>query len=49
MYLVDPRITTDPHDRLSFLGFAINLSSCHETLEIGQIMIMTVYKKCLIK
>ena len=35
--------------RLSFLGFAINLSSCLETLEIGQITIMTVHKKCLIK
>ena len=35
--------------RLSFLGFAINLSSCLETLEIGQITKMTVHKKCLIK
>ena len=34
--------------RLSFWGFAINLSSCLETLEIGQIM-MTVQKKCLIR
>ena len=31
------------------LGFAINLSSCLETLEIGQITKMTVHKKCLIK
>ena len=31
--------------RLSFLGFAINLSSCLETLEIGQITKMTVHKK----
>ena len=35
--------------RLSFLGFAINLSSCLETLEIGQIPKMTVHDKCLIK
>ena len=35
--------------RLSFLGFAINLSSCLKTLEIGQITKMTVHKKCLIK
>ena len=35
--------------RLSFLGFAINLSSCLETLEIGQITKMKVHKKCLIK
>ena len=35
--------------RLSFLGFAINLSSCLEILEIGQITKMTVHKKCLIK
>ena len=35
--------------RLSFLGFAINLSSCLETLEIGQITKMTVHNKCLIK
>ena len=35
--------------RLSFLGFAINLSSCLETLDIGQITKMTVHKKCLIK
>ena len=35
--------------RLSFLGFAINLSSCLETLEIGQITKMTVHKKYLIK
>ena len=35
--------------RLSFWGFAINLSSCLETLEIGQITKMTVHKKCLIK
>ena len=34
---------------LSFLGFAINLSSCLETLDIGQITKMTVHKKCLIK
>ena len=34
--------------RLSFLGFAINLSSCLETLEIGQITKMTVHKKCLL-
>ena len=34
---------------LSFLRFAINLSSCLETLEIGQIPRMTVHKKCLIK
>ena len=35
--------------RLLFLGFAINLSSCLETLEIRQITKMTVHKKCLIK
>ena len=35
--------------RLSFLGISINLSSCLETLEIGQITKMTVHKKCLIK
>ena len=35
--------------RLSFWGIAINLSSCLETLEIGQITKMTVHKKCLIK
>ena len=35
--------------RLSFLGFAINLPSCLETLEIGQIPKMTVHNKCLIK
>ena len=35
--------------RLSFLGFAINMSSCLETLEIGQITKMTVHNKCLIK
>ena len=35
--------------RLSFLGFAINLSSCLETLAIGQITKMTVHKKCIIK
>ena len=29
--------------RLSFTGFAINLSSCLETLEIGQITKMTVH------
>ena len=34
---------------LSFLGFAINLSSCLEILEIVQITIMTVHKQCLIK
>ena len=34
---------------MSNLGFAItsNLSSCLETLEIGQITKMTVHKKCL--
>ena len=31
--------------RLSFWGFAINLSSCLETLEIGQIPKMTVHNK----
>ena len=35
--------------RLSFLGFAINMSSCLETLEIGHITKMTLHKKCLIK
>ena len=34
---------------LSILGFAINLSSCLEILEIVQITIMTVHKQCLIK
>ena len=35
--------------RLSFSGFAINLSSCLGTLEIGQIPKMTLHKKLLIK
>ena len=34
---------------LSFSGFAINLSSCLGTLEIGQIPKTTVHKKLLIK
>ena len=34
---------------LSVLRYAINLSSCLKTLEIGQIPRMTVHKKCLIK
>ena len=34
---------------LSFSGWAINLSSCLETQEIGQIPKMTVHKKLLIK
>ena len=32
-----------------FCGFAINLSSCLKTLEIGQITKITVHIKCLIK
>ena len=35
--------------RLSFSGFAFDLSSCLGTLEIGQIPKMTVHKKLLIK